>query len=46
MKEIEGNPEIKQRQRNNEKIVNDKDDLRSEADVVVTNPTHYAVALQ
>ena len=48
MKEIEGNPEIKQRQREimRRMLMTRMMQKVPEADVVVTNPTHYAVALQ
>ncbi|HQD62878.1 MAG TPA: flagellar biosynthesis protein FlhB [Defluviitoga sp.] len=48
MKEIEGNPEVKQRQREimRRMLMTRMMQKVPEADVVVTNPTHYAVALQ
>lgn len=48
MKELEGNPEIKARIRQQQREMS-KRRMMSEipnADVVVTNPTHYAVAIQ
>ncbi len=47
-KEIEGNPEIKQRQRELMRNLARSRMMQKvpEADVVVTNPTHYAVAIK
>ncbi|MGY4686508.1 flagellar biosynthetic protein FlhB [Petrotoga mexicana DSM 14811] len=47
-KEIEGNPEIKQRQRELMRNLARSRMMQKvpEADVVVTNPTHYAVAIE
>jgi flagellar biosynthetic protein FlhB len=48
MKETDGNPQVKQRIRTLQRQLAESrmmDDVRT-ADVVITNPTHYAVALQ
>ncbi|PNR90061.1 flagellar biosynthetic protein FlhB [Petrotoga sp. 9T1HF07.CasAA.8.2] len=47
-KEIEGNPEIKQRQRELMRNLARSRMMQKvpEADVVITNPTHYAVAIE
>lgn len=47
-KEIEGNPEIKQRIRQKQREISMRRMLSEvpKADVVITNPTHYAVAIQ
>ncbi|PNR97310.1 flagellar biosynthetic protein FlhB [Petrotoga miotherma DSM 10691] len=47
-KEIEGNPEIKQRQRELMRNLARSRMMQKvpEADVVVTNPTHYAIAIE
>ncbi|PNR92347.1 MULTISPECIES: flagellar biosynthesis protein FlhB [Petrotoga] len=47
-KEIEGNPEIKQRQREMMRNLARSRMMQKvpEADVVITNPTHYAVAIE
>jgi flagellar biosynthetic protein FlhB len=48
MKETDGNPQVKQRIRTLQRQLAEgrmMDDVRT-ADVVITNPTHYAVALQ
>ena len=47
MKELEGNPEIKQRQKERARELANRNMLKEarNADVVITNPTHYACAL-
>lgn len=47
MKETEGRPEVKQRIRNLQREVSQRRMMEDvpKADVVITNPTHYAVAL-
>lgn len=47
-KQTEGNPQIKSRQRSRMREVSNQRMMKSvpEADVIITNPTHYAIAIK
>ena len=47
-KQTEGNPQIKNRQKSKMREVSNQRMMRSvpEADVIITNPTHYAIAIK